>query len=136
MDTYRTNSHKLAGTNYSEVYPQAYSLYKRICAKTKRRPYIRSAYFGKEKVFLDYFWQHIRQKNLNDRVRRLKCYPCGLDLIAHSKVKPVSKENPNRRRDMLHRFSGVTSNGEQFFVQIMEDRKNGQKHFISVFPPE
>jgi hypothetical protein len=42
--------------------------------------------------------------------------------------------NPNKRSEILHRFSGTTTHGEIFFVQIKEDLKKGQKHFISVFP--
>ena len=127
----------LSGTNYSEIYPKALALYKQIASrKTKRRPYIRSTYFKKEKIFLDYFWLHIRQKNLRDRARRLIYYPCALDMLEHSKLKPESKINPNRKSETLHRFIGITSGKRVFYAQVKEDLKTGQKHFISVFPPE
>lgn len=134
MDTFKTKSRPLSGTSYAEVYPQGLALYKQIASKTKRRPYVRSVYFNKEKVFLDYFWQHIREKNLSDKIRRLKYYPCALELIRYSHVQPVSKVNPNKRSEILHRFSGTTTSGAIFFVQIKEDLKKNHKHFISVFP--
>ncbi|MDO8430482.1 MAG: hypothetical protein Q7S72_00620, partial [Candidatus Taylorbacteria bacterium] len=69
---YETKIKKLSGTSYDEVYPQAISIYKKLASKTKRRPYLRSKYFNKEKIFLDYFWTHIILKNRRDRTRRLK----------------------------------------------------------------
>lgn len=126
----------MPGTNYGEIYPVAIAIFKEIKSKTKRKPYIRSIYFNKEKVFLDYFWQHLREKNLRDRTRRLKYYQCALDLIKNSKSEPTSKQNPNKLKEILHRFAGLTKNKELFFVQIKEDKKTSQKHFLSVFPPE
>lgn len=135
MEIYRTKTKPFPGTNYSEVYPRAWSIYKQISAKTKRRPYIRSAYFNKEKVFLDLFWEHMRQKNLRDRARRLKYYSCALDLIVNSHLCPTSKQNPNRLSETFHRFSGKSGNGDIFFVQIKETGKRSSKHLISIFPP-
>ena len=136
MKIYQTNIKKLAGTDYREIHSRALSLYRQIKSKTKRKPYIRSAYFQKEKVFLDYFWQHLWQKNWRDRVRRLKYYPCALDLIKNSRVEPVSKQNPNKPSEILHRFAGLTRDKDLFFVQISEDKKTDQKHFLSVFPED
>jgi hypothetical protein len=133
MDPYHTSTSSIPGSNYSEIYPRAWALYKKIRLKTHRRPYIRSKYFTKDKVFLDYFWQHIREKNLPDRARRLKYYSCALDLIQNSKNNPTSKSNPNKRSDKLHRFAGMDSNGNMFFVQIQEDAR-GRKNLISIFP--
>lgn len=134
MKIYKTKVKRLAGTNYSEVYAIAHTIYKDIARKTKRRPYIRSAYFNKDKVFLDYFWDHIRMKNPQDRARRLKYYKCALDLIQNSRVEPISKQNPNRLSETLHRFSGVNGNHDVFFVQIKENVRNSEKYFMSVFP--
>jgi acyl carrier protein phosphodiesterase len=134
MKIYTTKVKRLPGTDYAEVYSKAKNLYKAISSRTKRRPYVRSAYFGNEKVFLDYFWDHIFKKNFSDRKRRLGYYACALDLIQNSKIAPISKINPEDSLETLHRFSGVNGNSEEFFVQIKEDMKTGQKHFISVFP--
>ena len=56
---YFTKVNKLPGTNYTEVKKNADIIFKQIKSKTKRRPYIRSAYFNKQKVFFDFFWQHL-----------------------------------------------------------------------------
>ena len=136
MKAYQSKFEKLSGTDYKEIYHKAFSIFKQIKSKTKRKPYIRSAYFKKEKIFLDYFWQHLWQKNWRDRNRRLKYYPCAMDLIKNSRLEPISKQNPNKSTEMLHRFAGLTKNKEIFYVQIKEDKKTSQKHFLSVFPPE
>jgi hypothetical protein len=136
VKVYQTKIKRLPGTDYREVYPKAFSIYKEIRAKTKRRPYLRSAYFNKEKVFIDYFWQHLWQKIWPDRFRRLKYYACAIDLIQNSRAEPVSKPNPNRPREILHRFAGLTPEKDLFHVQISEDTKTGRKDFTSVFPDE
>lgn len=136
MKVYQTKIKKLTGTDFKEIHSKALSIYKEIKSKTRRKPYVRSAYFNKEKVFLDYFWQHIWQKNWRDRTRRLKFYPCALDLIRNSRIEPISKQNPNKPIEILHRFGGITKDKELFFVQIKEDKKTDQKFFLSVFPEE
>ena len=133
MEFYTTKIKKLPGTSYSEVLPQANAIYKSLQARTKRRPYLRSAYFKKEKIFLDYFWHHLREKRLNDRMRRLQYYACGLDLIAHSHVKPIKALNPNRPSEVWYRFVGKNGNGEKFTVQIKEN-KDGEKSLMSIYP--
>lgn len=135
MKIYQTKKQKLSGTQYNEVYKQAFGFYKQIKAKTKRRSYVRSTYFNKEKVFLELFWQHLGQKlNFRDKVRRLKYFSCAIDLIQNSIYEPSSKENPNKKSELLHRFAGMTKDKELFFVQIKEDKKKGEKWLMSVFP--
>ncbi len=138
MPTYKTKIRKLPGTHWHQVYPRAFGLYREeIVKKTKRRPYVRSAYFNKEKIFLGLFWQHLHDKvNIRDKTRRLKYFPCAIDLVKNNRFKPTSKENPNKKDEILHRFSGITPDNEVFFVQIKEVKKNGQKWLISVFPLE
>lgn len=132
---YQTKIHKLPGTHWRQVIEKAFGQYKKITAKTKRRPYVRSAYFDKQKVFLGLFWHHLHEKtNVRDKTRRLKYFPCAIELIQNSRIKPttqISKEDPNIN---LHRFAGITPDGNPFFVQIKEKIKNGQKWLISVFP--
>jgi len=72
--------------------------------------------------------------NLNDKTRRLKYYPCAIELIQKSRIEPTSKENPNRVGEIVHRFAGSTRENELFFVQIKELKKNGEKSLMSVFP--
>lgn len=136
MKAYQSKFKKLSGTDYKEIHSKALSIFKQIKSRTKRKPYIRSAYFGKKKIFIDYFWQHLQQKNWRDRNRRLKYYQCAIDLIRNSKLEPISKQNPNKPTEVLHRFAGLTKDKEVFYIQIKEDKKTDKKYFMSVFPPE
>ncbi|MDP2684583.1 MAG: hypothetical protein Q8P20_06065 [bacterium] len=131
---YNTKSKRLAGTRYEDVYDNAFGCYDKIKKLTKRRPYIRSAYFKKQKVFIEVFRQHLYQKNWRDRVRRMRLFPAGIELIRKSHFSPKSIDNPNNLNEILHRFSGKTSDGYLFFVQIKENKRNGDKTLISVFP--
>jgi len=134
MQYYKTHAHKLAGTHYQRLMKKAFGQYKEIVRKSKRRPYVRSAYFDKQKVFLGLFWQHLHEKNLRDKARRLALFPCAIELIEKTRYSPTTKENPNKKSESLHRFAGSTPDNEIFFVQIKEDKQNKQKYFISVFP--
>lgn len=135
MKVYQTKVKKLAGTSYTEVRRKAFSLYQDIKRKSKRKPYIRSAYFKKDKIFLDLFWSHLfEKKNFADLMRRTKLYPCALELIEKSRLAPSSKENVDKRSEILHRFTGSTAEGDLFFVQIKENKSTGKKYLISSFP--
>jgi hypothetical protein len=132
---FTTKSQKLPGTRYADVYRKAYNIYKPMKRKKKRRPFIRSAYFDKDKVFLGLFWHHLKDKlNLREKTRRLKYLPCALELIKNSKLDPVSKQSMDKAYEILHRFMGITIDQEVFCVQIKENKKNNQKFLISVFP--
>jgi hypothetical protein len=134
VEIYKTKIKHISGTSYREVYSQAKFLYKQIESKTKRKPYVRSKYFKGEKVFLDYFWDHIGKKKPTDRFRRLRQYECALDLMRNSRIKPETKDNPNDSGEILHRFTGINGNNEIFCVQITQEKKSGKKYFLSVFP--
>lgn len=134
MIPYQTKTKKLAGTSYSEVREKALVIFREIKRKTKRRPYIRAAYFKKQKIFFDYFWVHLFDKALSERVRRLKYLDCAMDLIKNSNKEPESFQNPNRHSEILHRFAGLSKEKELFYVQIKEDKKTGNKYLMSVFP--
>ena len=131
---YKTKTKTLPGTNYSEIYDKAFGVYREIQRKTKRRPYVRSAYFKKEKVFLELYWRHLHQKNWRDRTRRLKYFSCALELIKNSRVDPESKDHPEDASQILHRFTGVTPDGDVFRIQIKEDKRTRQKWLMSSFP--
>lgn len=135
MKAYPAKSPPISGTDFHEIRRQAFGLYEEIRCRSKRRPYVRSAFFNKEKIFLDIYWQHLYdQRNWHDRMRRLRYYSCALELIQHSRFEPTSKENPNKRSEILYRFMGITKNQEVFYVQIKKDINTGQKFFMSVFP--
>ncbi|KKT71974.1 MAG: hypothetical protein UW66_C0017G0012, partial [Candidatus Moranbacteria bacterium GW2011_GWF1_44_4] len=68
MRVYQTKAKKLSGTDFQEVNRKAHEIYTQIKKKSKRRPYVRSAYFRKEKIFLELFWKHLYGKeNWRDR---------------------------------------------------------------------
>ena len=71
MQTYQTKTSKVSGSSFDEAYKKAFWLYKKIKKKTKRRPYIRSVYFNKQKIFLELFWNHLHEKlNHRDKLRK------------------------------------------------------------------
>ena len=135
MKAYRTKANKLPGTDFHEVRKKADRFYDQIKRRTKRRAYVRSAYFKKDKIFLSLFWQHLFDKEKwPDRMRRLKYFPAAIELIRHSHFDPKSKDNPNNSSEILHRFCGITSDNDIFYAQIKENKKTNQKFLISVFP--
>ena len=137
MQVYKTKIKKFSGTDFREVHKKAFGLYAQIKKKSKRRTYVRSVYFGKEKIFLDLFWHHLfEKKNWRDRVRRMKYFGCAIELIEKTRFKPLSKNNPNKKLEVLHRFYGVSADDELFCIQIKEDKRRKQKFLISVFPPD
>lgn len=76
------------------------------------------------------------QKSWGDRARRLKLFACALDLLRHTTFIPTSKENPNKKHEILHRFCGTTRDNEPFFVQVRENKQSGQKTLMSIFPED
>jgi hypothetical protein len=137
MKVYRAKIKPFSGTRYADIGYKAYRLYNQIKKESKRRPYVRSAYFKKEKVFLELFWKHLQDKHsLNDKTRRLKYLPCAVELIQNSRFDPITKENPDKSNEMLHRFIGIAPNNVTFFVQIRESKRNKRKWLMSVFPEE
>jgi len=136
MIPYQTKAKRLPGTSYAEVRTNAIFLFNQIKKRTKRRPYIRSAYFNKQKIFFDYFWQHLHQKGPKERFKRLKYFNAAIEVMKNSRNQPSSKQNPNKPNEILHRFAGLTKDKELFYVQIKENKKSGRKYFMSCFPPE
>jgi len=133
MIPYQARSKKVPGTNYGEVMRNAFGLFDEIKKKTKRRPYVRSAYFKKEKVFFDYFREHLFQKLPKERMRRLKYFKAAVELVRFSRNDPVSKTSINKGKEVVYRFSGLTAEKELFFVQIKEDKRE-RKYLMSFFP--
>ncbi len=137
MQVYRTKAKKFPGTAFRDVHEKAFGFYTEIKKKSKRRTHVRSAYFDRDKIFLDLFWHHLFEKqNWRDRVRRMKFFACAIELIQKSHFEPKTKENPNRGSEILHRFYGITADNELFCVQIKEDKKKNQKFLISAFPSD
>ncbi|HEY4480074.1 MAG TPA: hypothetical protein VJB58_01220 [Candidatus Paceibacterota bacterium] len=132
-EIFRSKFNQIAGSNFSEVSRKANSIFKQIKSKSKRRPYVRSAYFNKDKVFISQFLSHTFEKNWRDATRRLKLFECAIDLIKNNHTNPVSKDDSNDTQFILHRFSGLTKQRELFYVQIKENKKTGEKIFLSAF---
>ena len=135
LTPYSTRSSILSGTSLSEVMRGAHTVYNPIKHKTKRNPYIRSAYFKKEKVLFDFFWEHLSHKPPRERTERLKYFRAAIELIEQSRQAPISKLNPNKPTELLHRFAGLTRERLLFYVQIKETVSTGRKYFMSCFPP-
>jgi len=135
MQAYKTKISKLSGTDFHEVYYKAFSSYQKIKNKTKRRPYVRSVYFKKDKVFLELFWHHLHEKsNFRDKIRRMKYFPAAIEVIKNSRFDPDVIENPNNISEMLYRFTGTTKENDFFCVQIKVEKRSGKKWLMSVFP--
>ncbi|HTE22872.1 MAG TPA: hypothetical protein VK674_07615 [Candidatus Limnocylindria bacterium] len=136
MQPYQCKVAKFSGTSYAEIERQARKVHTSIAARTKRNAYIRSAYFHKDKIFVSLFWQHLNQKRQRDRKRRLRYYACAIELLRHSRFEPATKENTNKSGEILHRFAGISADGDIFYVQVKEVKRTDNKFFISVFPPQ
>jgi len=135
MQVYRTKAKKLSGSDFREVNRKVHGFYAKIKKKSKRRPYVRSAYFKKDKIFLELFWKHLYEKeNFRDKIRRMKYFGCAIELIQKSRLEPNSVQNSNKMNEILHKFSGQTREGELFYVQIKEEKNSDKKWLMSVFP--
>ena len=129
---YRSNTFKLKGSSRLEIERKAKRYYNEIDKRTEhRQTFVRSAYFGKEKVFLKTFWDHIYKKTPKDRERRLRYYICAIDLIINTRCHPTEKPSG---KETLYRFYGLSKEKDAFIVQIRKDKDN-QKFHMSVFPP-
>lgn len=136
MIAFKTKIKNTPGSNLGEVYRAAWRAYHEIEKSTKRKPYLRSAYFKKEKIFFDYFWKHLEQKNPKERFKRLRFFIPALEVIKSSHDQPIIKNNPNNKNEILYRFAGLTKTNELFIVQIKENRRSKAKYFMSCFPVE
>lgn len=135
MQVYKSKYGKLPGTSYAELIRFARQEYHAIQKQTPRRvPYVRSRYFTKDKVFLNTFWEHLKQKRLIEQTNRLKYYKCALDLLRNTSYTPESVFEKNNKGVLLHRFTGQTAEGAYFYVQVKDNRRTGRKEFMSVFP--
>jgi hypothetical protein len=135
MKVFKSKYGTLPGSDLEEVTKLARHEYHLIQKKTPRRvPYVRSKYFTKDKIFINNFWDHLNQKSPKERIRRLKLYPCAIDLLRHSVSTPATVYTNVEPNVALHRFYGQAKDDQLFCVQIKENKRNNRKDFISVFP--
>lgn len=133
MHVYQAKAGKLTGTDFVEVRRKAFFIFKQIKSKSKRNPYIRSAYFNKDKIFLNLFWAHLFEKPIGERLRRLKYFAAAIELIEVSRLAPEIKKDPNSK-ELFYRFSGFSKEGNLFYVQVKGKEPSGNKHLMSIFP--
>lgn len=134
MQIFQTNESLITGSTYGDVKNRAFLIYFDIKSKSKRKPYVRSAYFNREKVFLNIYWDHIFQKSPKERYERLKYFKASIYLINNSRNDPEIKQNKINKEEIQYRFYGKTIEKDVFCVQIKENVKNNKKYFISNFP--
>jgi hypothetical protein len=116
--------------------PQARKAFRALQKQTKRRPHIRSAYFKKDKLFFDFFWQHMQSKSVPDRARRLKYVPCALEILRQSRHDPITYVDKYQPGIIKHEFIGKATDGIIFSVIIQQDRKTGKKQLLSIYPKQ
>lgn len=135
MNPFPVKSAKLSGIGGDkEIMKRAQDFFDALMRRTKRQPYIRSAYFDKQKIFFTYFWKHIYQKPPKQRRIRVVFLPCAIELIQKCRNTPESIINTGKKIEVFHKFTGITKDKEVFYVQIKENIKTDRKEFMSVFP--
>jgi hypothetical protein len=133
---YLVKATPIAGSNYKDLLKTVRTEYKTIAKQTKRLPYVRSAYFKRDKVFLGLYWAHLSETPMYAQKHRLRLFNCAIELLRHTTFSPETKPNPNGRNEMVHRFGGRTSDGRRFYVHIKQEIRSGRKYFMSVFPEQ
>ena len=128
---YNCRAKFIPGHNLKEVSRIARRIFNALHPKSKRRPYVKSAYFG-EKIFLDNYWPHLKEKTPSDQIRRLKFFEVALELIQKSKMRPMFESRDEMKKEALYRFLGKADE-KYFVVQIKEDLKRSQKFLMSAF---
>jgi hypothetical protein len=129
---WKVNTIPFRGNRYEDIEKQAQKFFSGLKAKTKRKIHIRSKFFKGEKVFFDYFWQHLYQKPVSQRRKRLKFLLCGMEVLINSTYQPEKKINPSKKTEIFYRFYGITKNNQVFAIQVKETKKS--KQLMSVFP--
>lgn len=135
MIPFPVKANKITGIGGNkEVMQKAKDYFDDLMRRTKRQPYIRSAYFGKQKIFFTYFWKHLYQRSARQRRIRIVYLPCAIELIQKCRNEPESMINTSKTVEIFHRFKGITKDREIFYVQIKENIKTDRKELMSVFP--
>jgi hypothetical protein len=135
MRVYKSKYAPIPGSSHAEVIRAARYEYHKIQKLTPRRQAnVKSRYFRKDKVFINQFWEHLKQKHPRDQLRRAKLFVCAVELIRNTTANPDTVYSHDNQGVELHRFYGQTQSGMYFGVQIRENKRNKRKDFMSVFP--
>lgn len=111
IKNWKVKALQFSSRTYEDARKEALSHFSKLKAKSKRKLYVKSDYFGKQKIFFDYFWDLVFQKPIGSRKQRLKLLPCAVELVQKSSFLPESTTNPNKKQEIFYRFEGVTQNG-------------------------
>lgn len=134
MKVYKSKYARIAGTSYDEVIKNARREYRNIQARTKRQPYVRSKYFGGEKIFINIFFNHLVQKRKGEQIVRAKLFLPAVDLLRNNNIPSDTIFSKDDRNTIFHRFYGVTKDKVEFAVQVKQNKRTDRKDFMSVFP--
>ena len=129
---FQSRFEKLRGSNDKEVFYEARRVFRRYDNK-RRLPYVRSKYFGGQKVFLNMFYTHLGQKSPKEQRKRIAFVACAIDLLKNTRIAPLFSDGFDGRKGEYYRFQGMTKSGEKFAVQVTKDKKNN-RYFMSCFP--
>ena len=137
MRVYQSKYNQLPGTSYQEIINAAHYHHQKLQKRNpRRRVYVRSRYFNRDKVFLTLFWPHLLQKRRGDQMRRAKLYLCALDLLRnYNYLNGAVIENGHPEATLL-RFMGRTKDGVLYVVQVKVYIRSNRKDLISVYPVE
>lgn len=135
MSYFQSKYHQLPGTSYQEVINAAYYHHQKLQRRNpRRRVYVRSKYFKRDKVFLTLFWPHLLQKRKGEQIRRAKLYLCALDLLRNYQDLDGAVIDRSHPESVLLRFKGRTKDGVLFIVQVKYQIRSDRRDFISVYP--
>lgn len=135
MKIYQSKYGQLPGTTLDRAFRAAHKYHDTIKNRNpRRRPYVRSRYFKKDKIFLTLFWGHLVEKNRKEQLRRVRLYKAAIDLVRNTVQNPITIQDSTQADIMLHRFYGVTRDGVNFCVQVKQNQRSGRKDLMSAFP--
>jgi hypothetical protein len=134
MRYFKIKTRPITGTNLKEVTKKSMSIFHDIEKQTRRRPSVKCQVLGGNKVFIGEYLAHQNQKMRLDKLRRLKFFPCAIDLIENTTEKPTEKTL--RSGETLYRLYGIAGNGQRFVVQISKNPKTDNRRLMSSFPKD
>lgn len=92
----------LPGSSYDEVVKEARKVFNNdVRSRTKRQPYVRSKYFKNDKIFMTVFWDHVMQKHMKERTKRLRFYRAAIDLLRNTTLNPESMIDKSHQQIVL-----------------------------------
>lgn len=135
MQHFQSKYNFVPGSSRDELIKATRRIYHAIQKRNSRRlAHVRSKYFAGNKVFINNFWDHLKQMRAEEQTSRLKYYHCALDLLRNTTLSPRTIYKKDSPDDAFHRFYGKTLAGKHFCVQVKQSKRTGRLDFMSVFP--